>query len=185
MAIDELTYPQPVANRQGPAVGSLAAVATSPTPPISHTIPFQIVTPANTRTTVSAGPFKGPAIVHALHYSKTSPGDVTQGLYLGVAPNAVTETSVAVSSSRPFRPLFDPRLLGNISASPAVGPYAPLVDNVANPMLTDWNDAGIIILDTEFWLTITAEATTVGGDQHNGYLTLLEQVSRAALANFL
>lgn len=183
-ALESAAYPPPRKRRPGGNPAPPEQPLTTSSARV-RTIPFQITTNANTRTTVSSGPYQGPAVVVGFHYSKVSPGDVTQGLYLGYALAPVSESNAATGTNRPFQPLFDPLLRGNIVVNPALGPFSPLVDNPGTGGLTDWNGPLAIIRESQFFLTITMEATTVGGDQHNGYVSLVEQVSEAALANFL
>lgn len=183
--IDELTYPLPVADRSGPSPSGTvtAAGAAPPAPPVSRIIPFVLSATANNRMAVSRGPFKGPALVTGLHFTKSGTAKGSQGILLGKSASPVSENNVANTVGKPWTRLFEP-IITNVGVAPGesddTGP-----DQSLNSTLSNDSHLGIVILDTEFHLVVAVAAGATGTDVFGGHVTLLEQVNPAALANFL
>lgn len=176
-----IVYPTP--RRDRGAAAAADGGPGGPSPPRARVIPFSLLATANTRSAISAGPFKGPALVRGLSYSKTGTPDGTAGVGLGKSSSPVSEASVAVAVTAPFTPLFEPHVA---AGGPALlgAPASPVVDSQTS-LVTDQAHVTIPILDVEFHLVVYAVAGATGGDTFHGYVTLLEAVDPAVLANFL
>lgn len=185
MAIDAGTFPRPRTQRAGPTPTSLAAEpGVIPAPPISHVIPFALgPNAANSRTVRSAGPFKGPAIVTGIHFSKGGAAAGIQGVLLGKSASSVSETGVANTTARPWTALYEPTLVGGAGAADTFG--ADVSPDMQPNLLTNDSNLAIVILDARFFVVVCALTTGAATFVCEGHLTLLEQVNPEALANFL
>lgn len=185
MAVEAGTFPAPRRNRTGPTPPTLAAGAPGAVaaPPTTRIFPFSIAAAANTRTSTSTPRLRGPAIIRAVHVAKGGAAGGIQGWGLGIAATTIEEASVANSVARPFRGIFEglPNPTG-VAASPG---STTVVNDLQGAVLQDADDLGIIVLDAEFFLVVYVSVANVVGNVFGGYVTVLEQVSAQALANFL
>lgn len=185
MAVDAGTFPRPRTQRAGPAPSAQAITqpGAGAAPPQSHVIPFAIQAAVNSRSATSAGPFRGPALVTGIHFSKGGPANNTVGIVLGKHTSVVSETNLAAGAARAWRPLFDPRLENGIAA-PNAGPTDTSVDEQPSLLSNDAN-LGIVILEAEFHLVVAVYTGATASFGMFGHVNLLEQVSPEALRNFL
>jgi len=184
VAIDPLTYPEARARRDGPAPPTRAAIpGVAPSPPRSRVFPFSLDVTALNRTSVSSPRLKGPALITGIHVTKGSTPKGLQGFGLGVAVSPVSEANVGVTSTFPFRPLFEG--LPNPTSVPSSPGNTTAIIDMQGAILLDVDRLNIIVLEPEFYLVVYVAAGTTGTDDFMGFVTLLEQVSPEALANFL
>lgn len=185
MPVDELTYPQPVADRVGPAAGGGAASALAP-PPVSRVFPVSVrVAAASQRSSTSSPRLYGPAIIRGLHLTKNGAAAGVLGYGLGKSLSAITEVNVAVTVAPPFTQLFTG--LPTVGAGLTTPNNTDINVDVQLQTLCDDDSLGIIVLEPEFFLVVYA-ATNAGAAAFNtivGHVNVLERVSLRALANFL
>lgn len=185
MAIDELTYPQPVVNRQGPSVGVGAPPGSAPAaPPRTRVIWFETSATAGNRGSAASARINGPAIIKSIAYGKSGATDTaTQALELGKALTPVNEVNVPRATTKPYTPLIEAPvttqaiLVAPYNGLPAMSSEAPL----------SWGPAqlDIVVLDPQFHLLFVAYNASAGTISFRGFVVVLEGVSPAALANFL
>jgi hypothetical protein len=175
-------YPAPRVNRIG-APDAAAIAAGLSNLPRGHLIPFSLIATAGNRTSRTAGPFTGPAVIRAVVYSKTGTPHGTQGIGLGTAPSAVSEDNVANSTPLPFTALNDQTLFGGGSV-PIPNQGDETADVQASLVVPDLA-LPFIVNQVSFFLVIYVVASTTGGDSLVGTVALVEQVSPTALQNFL
>jgi hypothetical protein len=185
VAVDELTYPLPVANRQGPATAAAAAAAalTAPEPPVTRVFPFSMRANNGQRTSTSTPLLRGPALVIGWKLSKGGAASGNVGIALGKSSVAVTEVNVATATPLPFTPLFEGLPVGG-AAQTTPNNTTGLIDEGTVNLLAD-TKPGLIILEKEFFLVIYTANAGAGANDVVGFVTVLEKVSIAALANFL
>lgn len=185
MAVDELTYPQPVANRQGPSPSSGAlAGAAVPAPPQTRYFPFALrANLANTRSSVSTPRLRGPAVVTGFFFSKGGAATGTVGIGLGKSPVSIREENVADTVALPFTPLGTG--LEAVGAASGISPnHTTTIVDMQPSLLMPNARPSLIITEPEFFLVVYT-ATDGATADIVGYVTVAEQVSPQALANFL
>jgi hypothetical protein len=186
--LDKRAYPAARTKRTGPPASGASSAAQAAadqglTPAQSYVFTFNMLATANNRSTVSSPKLRGPSIVRGLHLTKTGTPDGTQHLALGKSKFAITESNVPTTTVRPYTSLF--------TALPVTGGAAALVNDgtamvdAANTILMDADNLGIIVLDLDWFLTVTAAAAAVGSDTIMGYVTVLDQVPDALLASYV
>lgn len=184
MAIDELTYPQPVANRQGPAPGGAALAAAAAPPPRTRNINFKITINPTTRSTVSYGPFRGPAIVESMDIQYAGGAALDDMFcFLGYAPLPVTESLVAPTTGVSWSTFWE--LAAHAGADFAAGTrgaHAGRGLTVVAPHA--YPVKGIVTLPEWYLVMSVGQTAGAAGNQFAGYVTVIEGVSPAALANF-
>ncbi len=185
MAIAEGTYPALRLNRTVPVIlAPPAVVGGQATPPNTRTFGFLLTATAGNRTTASSPILHGPAIVRSIHIAKGAAAVQQLTWELGVAQLGISEVNVpALTTTRPWRPLFE-RIANPAGGDPAQRLGDGALDQQAS--LTEDAELGIVVLDGQFFLTVTV--LSMGGAQTadiRGHILVLESVSPAALANFL
>jgi len=185
VAVDELTYPLPVADRSGPAGGGGGGLpVVRPSPPRTFVFAFVIRALANTRSTTSSPQLRGPSIIRGLHFAKGGTPEGLQGLSLGKSFSSITEVNVAVATPRAYTPLF--KGLPAAGSALSVPSDATQLVDMQTTLLHDADDLGIIVLDRDWFLTITqASAAVANPDDFVGYVTILDEVPEETLRNFL
>jgi hypothetical protein len=146
--------------------------------------PFALrATGGNTRTSVSTPLLRGPAIVTGLHAAKGGAASGQVGIGLGKSLSPVRESSVSDLIPPPFTPLGEG--LEAVGAVSGISPnHTTALLDMGNSLQMQNAHPGLIILDEEFFLVIYT-ATDGAINDVVGYVTVAEQVSPAALANFL
>lgn len=178
-------YPESRASRGVPTSFTPAPGATSGAAPTTRTVAFRIANPAaNSRQTVSCGPFLGPAILKRAQWWPDNANATAQhALELGYSLTQVIEASVAFTVPKPWTPLIEiatSDVYANIVN--ATGFWQP---NTAAGLDKFRGELGIIINVPKFFITITAHGSAAAGNRWTGDLTVIQGVSEAALANFL
>ena len=185
MAVDT-RYPAPTANR-APATSfsPLPQPTTSASAPSSRIVAFRVANgAANTRRTISVGPFVGPAILKRIQWwCDNANANAGHALGFGTSLAAITETDVPLTTVKGWKELIE-RADSDVYAVDAgtIGFWQP---NTAGALAIDRGDVNKVILDPSFFITITAYATAGAGNRWTGDLTVVENVSQQALANFL
>ena len=185
MALAPGTFPAPRLVRPGPASTTLkaAAVAAVPTPPTSRIFSFRLTTGDTTRSTRSSTRIKGPAIIRGVSFSIGGGAIGTRWLELGKAAQAVTEAGVALTTLKPYTALTE-RISDGDAGDPAsrVGMFEA---DQTSDQLKEAHDLRIVVLDAEWFLTVTFSRTGAGGGACAGTITVQEAVDAGTLANFL
>jgi hypothetical protein len=187
VAIDELTYPQPVANRAGPAVGGAAPPPTGPAeiPRVRLVNFFIVLAAANQRTTRSFGPLRGPGMIRRAR-TISAPVAANNDLFFfpGYHTAPVEEVTIAVTSpythSVPWERM--PVQGGDFGVA-----TRGLTNSTGLTQKVDWSqELDIIVPLDEWYLTMTVgQHGGVVNAGWTGYVEIVEGISRAALANFL
>ncbi len=183
MAESQTFYPRPRLKRPGPTPRSVTAAPAAAAAPTSHVIPFRLKAAVNTRSCGSSGKLRGPAIVTGIHMTKGGAAVGSTGLEVGKSATPITEANVAASATRAWTPLYDTRVVAGTIAVPG-GEVDESID-FQTSLYQDDTNLGIVILDAEFYLVIVTYSGGAGSNEIAGHVTLLEQVSPQALANFL
>jgi len=185
VAIDELTYPLPVANRQGPAAGPPPPpVAVVAGPPRTRLITFESSATAGNRGTSASASIRGPALLKSITYGKSGATDTaTMALELGKALTAINEVNVPRASSKPYTSLMEMPVTPMAVLAP---PYKgfPAFSSEA-PLSWGPIPLNVIVLDDFFHLIFAAFNASGGTISFRGVVEVLEGVSLGALANFL
>lgn len=151
----------------------------------SRVIAFRIANPAaNSRETVSVGPFVGPAILdRAQWWCDNANATAVHALGLGVSIARITESAVPFTTLKGWRDLIE-RAEKDVYTADAqtVGFWQP---NTTPSLVGFRGQLRKIIRDPSFYITITAYGSPGAGNRWTGDLTVIESVSEAALANFL
>lgn len=185
MPIDELTYPAPVFDRSGPSPNN-AGVPGAPggDPPRTRVFPFWINISANSRSSFVTPTLRGPVIIFGYTVSVDAVGDPPAGtLEIGWKAVPGHEAAVPLATLRPYTVLTElgdlqngvndaagRGFLHNTPQSPALGTYVPIR----------------IVIDAPEVCVVMAEVNNSGFVmKSSGYLHLVENVSREALAFFL
>jgi hypothetical protein len=178
-------YPESRASRGVPSSFTPAPTVGAGTAPTTRTVAFRVANPAaNSRQTVSCGPFLGPAILkRAQWWCDNANASAQHALELGYSQTQVVEASVAFAVAKPWTPLIEiatSDVYANIVN--ATGFWQP---NTTGPLVGFRGELGIIINVPKFFITITAHGSAGAGNRWTGDLTVIQGVSEAALANFL
>jgi hypothetical protein len=183
---DVRTYPPARRDRKGPpsaagGAGGAPIPAGLPTPGESRVFPFVLRANLLTRSTTSSPQLKGPSLIRGLHVAKGGTPDGLQGIALGKALSSVTELNVAIATARPYTSLFTGLpAVGSTNGAP--NDAASLLD-MQTTILHDADSLGIIVLDRDWFLTITVACNNTGTpDEFHGYVTLLDAVPAEVLA---
>jgi len=184
VALDADTYPRQRTSRAGPTPSSLTPLAEGAvaTPPRTRTFTFRLDMNAAKRSTVSAGPLKGPAIVRGIHAIQSGAAGQVHVLELGKSSSAVLETDVAIALAKPWTSLME-RLSSTVAAESALRVGTLELDAGAPGGIRD-DSLGIIILDVEFFLVISWQSLATSGASLSGHVTVLEQVPTETIASF-
>lgn len=187
-ALDRRAYPLPRRNRAGPEPSSLTAGQPAgapplPAPPITRTFAFALGALANTRSSITTDRLRGPAIVKAVHLSKTGAAGGSRGFGLGKSTSPVTENNVAIADPVPFTPLFKGLpVVGGAAGTP--NDTTAIIDSQGS-ILSNGGDLNILITDLEFHLVIYNAAQGATAGQIVGYVTVLELVDPADLPFYM
>lgn len=187
--LDRRAYPAARSKRTGPppsagGVGGAAIPEGLPNPPQSFVFPFVLKANANTRSTTSSPRLRGPSIVRGLHFAKGGTPDGLAGIALGKSLSVVSELNVAIATLRPYTSLFNGMpAVGTTNGAP--NDAASLVD-MQTTVLTDADALGIIVLDRDWFLTVTVACNNSGTvDEFHGYVTVIDQVPADVLAYYV
>lgn len=184
MAIATGSYPRARLTRPGPIPTSLAPVPGGVViPPTLTVLTIQIGTNAGTRSTRSSRKLYGPALLKSYNITLGGAASGQQAIELGVAASAITETNVGNNVTRGWRPLLETLNTG-MPGDNADRVGFPEADFVAGAFARNDN-ANIVILDAEFFLTVTNWSAGGGADVFAGHVVIAEKVSPEILANFL
>jgi len=186
MAVTPGTYPAPRTNRNVPplVVGQAPSAGLAPAPPTSRTLVFDMNSAANSRTTRSSARIRGPALIRAITLVKGGTATNLRQLELGVSDTSVSEENVALTTTRPWRPLFERVSDGSTPLSGSA--FAMTHIDLQASEQGSHVELGIPVIDSEFFLTITLWNNAGGvADSVEGVISILEAVSAEALANFL
>jgi hypothetical protein len=184
VAIDELTYPQPVADRSGPTPGAVAGLAPlAPPQPRSRAFWFELRTNATSRSVSCMPKIKGPAIIREIQWGMGGSPDATLTyLDIGVSPTQVIETNVALTALRQWRSLFenaDPRTV-NINTAlhgfPSASTWGSTSDN-------RW-PINHLVMDAEFFLVLALLNNAAAVRITFGTLYVVEGVGPDVVRNF-
>jgi len=187
VAIDELTYPQPVANRSGPAVGGAAPPPVGPAEiPRVRLVNFLIVLAAiNQRSTRSFGPFRGPGLIRRVR-TIAAPVAANNDLFFfpGYHTQPVDEQTIAVTSPYNFSVPWERMPIQGADYGAAT---RGLTNAAGLTQTVDWDmELDIIVPLDEWYLTMTVgQHGGIANAGWQGYVEIVEGISRAALANFL
>jgi len=151
--------------------------------PTTRMISYSLAANANSRSSASSPQLRGPAMIRGWSFAKGGAIQSSQGIGLGIAPSAITETNVANTTALPFRPLID-AVTGVGGAAQAPNSTTRFLDTQAGVDI-EVDGISYIILESSFFLVAYISAGALGGDGFHGYVHLLEQVNPQALANFL
>jgi hypothetical protein len=178
-------FPESRASRGVPSSFAPAASVAVGGAPTTRTVAFRVANPAaNSRQTVSCGPFLGPAILkRAQWWCDNANASAQHALELGYSPTQVTEAAVTFATPKPWTPLIEiatSDVYANIVN--ATGFWQP---NTTGPLVGFRGDLNIIINVPKFFITITAHGSAGAGNRWTGDMTVIQGVSEAALANFL
>lgn len=184
MAIDELTYPLPVAGRTGPTPGAaLAVVGAAPATPRSRAFWFELRTNAATRTVACMPKINGPAIIREIQWGMGgSPDAVLTYLDIGVSPSQVIETNVALGAPRQYRSLFEntnPRTINiatTLHGMPSASVWGASSDN-------RW-PINQLVLEAEFFLVLTLLNNAAAARITFGTIYVVEGVGPEVVRNF-
>lgn len=153
--------------------------------PRTRVIAFRIANPAaNSRQTMSVGPFNGPAILQRVQWwPDNANANAVHALGFGTSIAPITEAAVALTTPKGWVDLIE-RADNDVYAADArtVGFWQP---NTAPPLVGFRGDVRHIIQQASFYITITAYGSAGAGNRWTGDLTVIENVSEAALASFL
>lgn len=183
--LDRRAYPTARRNRTGPPASGLAVddpAAALPTPPQTRNINFLIAVNANTRSTISRGPLRGPALVRSLEIQPAG-GAALDNWFCNVGYSAtpITESLVAPATAYTWEVFWEPTPHSGTDLS--AGTRGALVGRaLTNIIPHTWDVRGVVPL-TEWYLVITVGQTAgAAANQWAGYVNVLERVSREALA---
>jgi hypothetical protein len=178
------TYPQTYASRgvpssftQPPDAGAGGGA------PNTRTFAFRMANlAANSRTTRSFGPFVGPSILKRLEWDvNTGVANGVATLGLGVAPAAITEDAVAITTVKGWRALIE-RVDIDAFATPSQH-EGFMQESEAPTHGMKRGELNIVVMDSSWFLTVTIY-TGAAGFRWVGDGTVIEGINPAALANF-
>lgn len=177
-------YPEPHpdrgAFRTGGGGGPGTALAVSP--PITRILAFNLSGNPGVRTTVSSTRIRGPAIIQSLDLGASVSSLNSFALELGKSASSVTEQDVALTVPRPYT------LLTERLSQTAAGENAQRKGFVQTSLaLTTPRHLGllnIIVLETEFFITISMVSLVAAGTAFFGHLVVLEAVPPETIAAF-
>jgi hypothetical protein len=177
-------YPQTYSARGVPSSFTPQPEAAIGAVPNTRTVAFRIANPAaNSRQTVSCGPFSGPAILKRCQWWPDNANATAQhALELGYSQTPITEAAAPFTTAKGWTPLIEiatSDVYANIQN--ATGFWQP---NTAAGLDKSRGDLDIIINVPKFFITITAHGSAAAGNRWTGDLTVIEGISQAALANF-
>lgn len=179
----ELTYPSTRPGRDVPSSFAPLPVTQTTSIPRTSVVAFKIANFAvNTRESRSFGPFVGPTILKGWRVElNANVANAQAALGLGVAGSPITENSVALTTAKGWRDIFT--TLNRDTSSPAGDAQGIMQADSPATTLAMGRELNIIIPDRNFHLVITAYAGGAGFRWH-GDITLIDEVSQQALANF-
>lgn len=185
MAIDELTYPLPVADRSGPPVGAAAGTAAAPSPPRTRIVDFFIQVGANQRSTRSFGRLSGPAIIKRARYDFDAVAANDGAFFeVGYPTSAVEEVLVAATAAWTWPVVTSrmPQQGADFNAAVRGFTNSPgISQKVQHERQYDF-----VVPPGEWFLTMTVgQIAGAAGFTCRGYVVVIEGISQAALVNFL
>ena len=178
-------YPESRADRGVPSSFTpLPTLQTATAAPQTSAIAFKIANfLVNTRESRSFGPFVGPSIIKGWRVEiNANVANAQAALGLGVSQAPVSENSVALTTVKGWRDLF--ATINRDTTSPAGSAQGIMqTDSPATPLAMG-RELNLIVPDRNWHLVITAYAGGAGF-RWAGDITVVDQVSETALANFL
>jgi hypothetical protein len=178
-------FPSARADRGVPSSFSPLPQVAGLSAPRTRVIAFRIANPAaNSRETLSVGPFVGPAIFQrAQWWCDNANATAVHALGFGTSLAPITESSVPFTTLKGWEDLIE-RADKDVYATDAktIGFWQP---NTTPTLAGFRGDLRHIIQKPQFYITITAYGSPGAGNRWTGDLTVIENVSQQALANFL
>ena len=152
--------------------------------PNSRVLSFRLANlVVNTRSSRSFGPFVGPAIIQQFSWAVDTPvANASATLGLGIAAARITETDVAMTTVKGWRPIIEQGITD--SPLPPAGNEGFYQGTTATQEGLKRQWLNYIVNDTSFYVVVTAYAPAAAGDRWIGSFNVIEGVSQAALANF-
>ncbi len=181
MSLDPLTYPRP---RPRGAVVSLGAEGEPIPLPRMRLFPFILNIVASRRTTVSGPRCIGPGIIRKVFVRETTgQGSAVRTYEIGYATSQVNEASALLTSARPYTVLTELQDPFDVQADAGGRGYPASTNFLASARLPD--DVNLIVDAREFFPVFAVVNNNVNAEEVSGFMHVLENVSREALANFL
>ncbi len=180
--LDPATYPHPRPKRIGG--GWAPSISGGPPLPRTRVLPFYFTMTANNRRAFTLPRCQGPAIIKRFAWETSGGAEpATATIELGYASVPFSEAGVAVTTSRPYTvitELTDP--FGLIADLAGFG-WPNRVTGAGSR--ASGMDTDFIIDLSEFYVVIATQNNGAGILNFDGHVTVIEGVSREALANFL
>lgn len=179
------TYPAANGNRGVASSFSPPPPSQSGGVPRTRVIAFRIANPAaGSRQTLSVGPFVGPAILQRVQWwPDNANATAVHALGFGTASAPITENAVVLTTPKGWVDLIERAESDVYAADPkTVGFWQP---NTTPSLVGYRGDLRHIIQQARFYITITAYGSAGAGNRWTGDLTVIENLSEQALANFL
>lgn len=175
------SYPRSRLNRIG---GQAAAGAQTYLYPRTRVFNFNMaVNGINTRQTISGARCQGPALIKNIRLKWSGSQDPPKlSCELGYARTSVFENPVATTVTRPYT------LLTELSDQQAFLTYSVGQGIINTPYTNDTSgawDLNLIIDEPDFFPTVSLWTAAAGLFAIVGFITVVENVSPAALASFL
>jgi hypothetical protein len=175
-------FPAPRVNR----IGGASATGAPSAAPRAISVPFNIQSGANSRTSTAVAQLVGPAILRGLFIIVDAGGPITSldlSLDIGYATSALSEAAVALSTPRPYTSIFTPQWFpsAQIQANIFGIPSFTLINSQSFNTLR-WD---IPITQNNFFLIMATCNNEAAAHNFAGVVYLLDGVDAGALANFL
>jgi hypothetical protein len=175
------TWPLPRRNRVG---GGAVAKEGAPPAPRTRIFPWALNIAGSRRQSFTFPRTVGPVIIKQFAWFNSFGNDPpNMTLELGTATAPILETNAALTAPRPYTILTELQDSSGLMPD-AAGVGFPL-HNIPNTHINYTLPLDIIIPDAEVFVVLASINNSANAGALTGHLTLLENVDRFALANFL
>ncbi|MGH8908600.1 MAG: hypothetical protein ACRD0K_19400 [Egibacteraceae bacterium] len=184
MALAVGTFPQPRANRVGPAPAAILSGAAAPAIPSARIIPIAIGVNQNSRSSEAVGPLRGPGIIRFIEVSWQNGADPPNNSFeVGYSTAPLVENNVAETVGKLWTPIFTPFVKG--SGYTLLAFDSGILPSTQITQLTPhtWPIEAPVALP-EWYVVVSAHTKQVAGTRFVALVHILEGVSPQALANF-